>query len=162
MCRCKKYRIFKKLILAAMLFSVLFSNVLAADSCKDYSGSAKNICNAVANAKSNFKDKNFMSSNGGNNASKKPTKSCNELSGIEKENCLNKNTFIEQNVLTESEQTNTVSSPEIMQPSQPTRQSLQSQDNAGYEPRTETANTTPPPPPPTTSRTNNKVNIFNN
>ncbi len=153
----KKYVIDKNFFLAGLFLLMLFSNVLAADSCKDYSGSAKNICNAVANAKSDFKDKHFMSSNN-SSTSKKLTSSCNELSGVEKENCLNKNAFVEQNVLTENDQTNTTSMPEVVQSAQSTRPSLQTQSSASNEITSGTTNA----PPPVTNRTRNKVNIFNN
>jgi hypothetical protein len=91
-----------------LLFSFSAVTLAAADSCKDYSGDTKNICNSVANTKNDFNKKYTMSATSPQNQSN--ISSCNRLSGIEKDACLTRNNFVEQHSLAKTSGTQAVQS----------------------------------------------------
>jgi hypothetical protein len=137
----------KFLIIAELLLLFGLSTVvLAADSCTDYSGDAKNICNSVANTKTDFYKKYAMDPT--NPTQNQLTSSCNNLNGIEKDTCTTKNDFVDQHVL--SKPLESVQTPVAATKSQAIQDN---QSNVEVIEQTEQ---------PQAPKENSKVNIFNN
>jgi hypothetical protein len=140
----KIYLVIVKLLLLFGLSTV----VLAEDSCTDYSGDAKNICNSVVVTKADFYKKYSMDTT--NPAQNQLTSSCDDLSGIEKDTCTTKNSFIDQHVLSSSTPTSAAVAATKSQAIQ------ENQSNEGVTEQTEQTEQLQ------TAKNNSKVNIFNN
>lgn len=145
------------LIIAKLLLLLgLSTAVLAADSCQDYSGDAKNICTSVANAKADFYKKYSMDA--ANPVQKQLTSSCNNLSGIEKDTCLTKNNFVDQHILANSaNSTPPTPAPTTMEESKPQAAMQETPPTNSDISKSEEA-----VGQPAVSTKNSSVNIFNN
>jgi len=142
------------LLATGLLFFGLSTIILAADSCGNYSGKAKDVCNATMNTKDDFYKKYSM--NAKNPSQNQIISSCSNLSGIAKDACVTKNNFVQEHMLNKS--STSVSAPTSVPAPAPAPQTIQSAQPQSSEVQSGAEQVTTEQAPKGSSR----VNIFNN